>query len=293
MTISTSAASHGCALSWLTACRVPLGPVGTVGVGKLVTVETTSVAQTNLKLYSQLRLARWSTADIEAVGRGYDLAAFLLAGQYRASRKPAVDHFAGVASVAALGGLRPVLVRAAVLHNVYRLGQWGDGFPRVTARRRAEVRAAVGDEAEGVIARYDQFGWSDEVVARTIAVPPAPDDPRRDLILLRLADEIEDRLDGGQRYSQQSTRATAPLIELARVLDEVVLADLLVAVDQDADTIEPGLIRADHGTPFVTPRSLHRRPGAVLGGFHQQARRKLGPLLRRVTPTRRQRAGGR
>jgi len=245
------------------------------------------LAQTNLQLYAQLRAAGWPAEEVEAVGRGYALAADLLSGWYRASGKPFVDHFVGTASVTAAAGCSPVVVRAALLHNAYgsvlRLG----GRSRVTRRRRREVREAIGPEAEALVFAYHWMPWDDAALADLLGRVEDLDERTRDVLAIRVANEVDDRADLGLLHSHQEPQAAGPIVELAERLGEPALAEALrrvVADEEGAGAVEPALRQPERVAVFHAPRSHRRRLALVLRDdlrwARRQGRRVAGRLRR-------------
>jgi hypothetical protein len=175
-------------------------------------------------------------------------------------------------------------VRAALLHNAYRHGVWRDGRPRPTARRRREVRAATGPEIEQLVFAYHGFPWSEASVQELLARGGTLDGTERDLVVLRLANEVEDRLDLGLLHSQQVRRDVTAMIALAEGLGLPVLATGLrqVQAEEAAGRVEPGLVRPDHGVVRMAPRSHRRRVGAWSYEEYLHGRRQLGAALRRA-----------
>jgi (p)ppGpp synthase/HD superfamily hydrolase len=250
---------------------------------------TGDITQTNLRLYAQLQQAGWADADIEAVDRGYRLAADLLSGQYRAAGPPAVDHFVGVASVVAGTGGRPALVQAAILHNIYRIGRWRDGFPRVTRARRAEVTRAIGVDAEAIVHSYDRVAWSDRWAAGVLARADALAGNERDVVLLTLADEVENRSDLGVVLSGMAGRGVEALVAIAEAMGEQRFAELLREVsEQEASaTVVPGLVQPHAGDVTMNPRTHLAGPSALVGRAHRWGRRRLADAVRPYRPSRR------
>ena len=235
-------------------------------------------AQTNLQLYAQLRRAGWPAAEVEAAARAYRLASRLLAGWYRASGKTFVDHFVGTASIVVATGGRPELVRAALLHNAYGsvLGA------QVPDRRRREVRAAIGVDAEALVDGYAGFPWDDDAVVALATRAGELTALERDLVVLRLANEIDDRLDLGGPHSCQPLLDLGPMVDLARGMDQPVLAEALARIvdEEAAAVVEPG-VRSEERVPYVlTPPSDGRRRRAAAA----RARRLAARVRRRIRP---------
>src|SRR5215207_4102039 len=158
------------------------------------------IAQTNLQLYNQLIDLRWSADDLRRTRDAYDLAAQLFSGRYRCSGKPFVAHLVGTASVVAAIDGRPGMVSAGLLHAAYDTGDFGN---RVRgAGRRSVLARVVGAQVEHLVDLYAQTPWTAERVASAIdevaRVTPAAD--RRDVFLLRIANEVDEHADLGTRY---------------------------------------------------------------------------------------------
>lgn len=109
-----------------------------------------SIARTNLQLYNQLYDQNRPNAELALIRRAYDLAAQLYSASFQADGKPFVIHVVSVASTLALLGLPSEVVAAALLHNVYNNGDFGDGRRRnADPHRRRRVAAAVDERVEG------------------------------------------------------------------------------------------------------------------------------------------------
>src|SRR5262249_37947301 len=140
-------------------------------------------AQTNLRLYEELRRAGRPPDELLAARRAYDLATRLFAGQYRATGKPFVAHLVGVASILARLDRRGPLIVAALLHPAYDQGIFPGWRRAVTEAKRAAVRAVAGDEAEHLVFRYHHHDQADG-----------------DVVLLGLANDLEDLVDLAGAY---------------------------------------------------------------------------------------------
>lgn len=243
-----------------------------------------TVAGNNLALYAQLRRTGWSVTEIERVGVAYRVGLELVSGQYRANGKPFIDHFVGAASVVAAAGGRPALVRAALIHNAYAHGLWRSGRPRPTPVRRREVQAAIGVDAEALVLDYEQFGWREDDIVRLLARADELSERERDLTVLRLANEIEDRTDLGLLLSWRHRRPLEPMIELAGSIGQPFLADWLSWLhDEEAGAvIEPGLFHDAHGSEIIPPRSYRRRVVPLLDDWYRACRREAGRARRRL-----------
>jgi hypothetical protein len=232
------------------------------------------------------------------VAAAYDLAAQLLTGQYRPSGKTFVAHVCGTASIAQLSGGTVDETVAALLHAAYDHGEFRDGRAVVTDRKRVEVRAVVGADAEALIAGYSAWKWAERLRALRGSGADALEDWERPLAFLRLANELEERVDLGSAHSSKQTAYAYPLedvIECARLLDRGALAELAQAVSMAnaGQEVPASLVRHGHGSELLLPRSATRRVGARLMGSHGSVRKIGGhiPGARRVVYAWRRRRG--
>lgn len=159
-----------------------------------------SYAQTNLQLYRQMETQGYAAADLALMRKAYDLTMRLTAASFRASGKPLLAHLVGTASI--LVALRqPVVnVTAGLLHAAYALGDFGDGRYGITAAKRERVRLAVGERVEDLVNRYTTFDWNKHtipVIRQRVGDLSAIE---CDVLVIRLANELEDHLDYGVLY---------------------------------------------------------------------------------------------
>jgi uncharacterized protein DUF6817 len=163
-------------------------------------------AQTNIQLFNQLRRDGYSDAELGRVRDTYKLAMQLFTGRFRPSGKTFIDHLVGTASI--LGSLRlPVeVVAAGLIHAAYAHGDFGGGVRCHLRFKRKQVRDAVGHKVEDYVAGFAVLRWN------TWAIPLIRDgleslDPRdRYVLLMRIANEMEDCLDLGVLYCCNAER---------------------------------------------------------------------------------------
>ena len=242
------------------------------------------LAQTNLQLYEQLMELSWEPADLAGVRQAYELACELFSGRYRPSGKTFVAHVVGTAScVAAVEG-RVDLVKAAMLHAAYEQGDFGLRDRR--ERRRAVVRSAIGTDAEAIVSTYTALPWS----------PASIEDLRehlsdqtaliRDVLVVRLANEVDEHLDGGARVADRSggplyrDDVVDAITELAVELGHPHLADLLERVRSQGDEPSiPGELRSTLSASVLRPPASYR-PAFRRSGHSawRRLRRELGRI---------------
>lgn len=193
------------------------------------------VAQTNVQLFNQVRALGWRPSDLDAINRAYELSVQLYAGYFQADGKPFVCHAVGVASILAHLGLPPSMVAAALVHNVYGNGDFGDGRLRRASRsRRQLVRTVLGVEIETLVWRFSDYRITAATIERFCRSVHELDATARALLVMDLADQLEKVADLGAVYMADQDWATALLLQhtdqmvaLARDLDQPLLAAAL------------------------------------------------------------------
>ncbi len=222
--------------------------------------------QTNLQLYAQLVDLGYSEADLATVARSYELSMNLFPGTYRGSGKPFLAHLAGTAGIVATLRARAALVATGLLHAAYTHGEFGNGWRGVSDAKRARIRAAVGPEIEDLVARYTALRWTPASIPAIRARLDAMTALERDVLLVRLANELEDHLDLGILYLGDAPRRLRFMredlpaaVEMARRLGHPGLAESLTAAfDQiERAAISPVLRRSD-AESFRLPFASHR-----------------------------------
>jgi (p)ppGpp synthase/HD superfamily hydrolase len=222
--------------------------------------------QTNLQLYAHLVDLGYSEQDLATVARSYELSMTLFPGTYRGSGKPFLAHLAGTAGIVATLRARAALVATGLLHAAYTHGEFGNGWRGVSDAKRARVRAAVGPEIEDLVARYTALRWAPASIPAIRARLDAMTALERDVLLIRLANELEDHLDLGILYLGDAPRRLRFMredlpaaVEMARRLGHPGLAESLTAAfDQiERAAISPVLRRSD-AESFRLPFASHR-----------------------------------
>ena len=222
--------------------------------------------QTNLQLYAQLVDLGYSEADLATVARSYELSMALFPGTYRASGKPFLAHLIGTAGIIATLRARAPVVATGLLHAAYTHGEFGNGWLGVSNAKRARVRAAVGPEIEELVARYTALRWAPATIPAIRARLDAMTGLERDVLLVRLANELEDHLDLGILYPGDVPRRLRFMredlpaaVEMAERLGYPELAESLTAAfDQiERAAISPA-VRRTEAESFRLPFASHR-----------------------------------
>jgi (p)ppGpp synthase/HD superfamily hydrolase len=240
-------------------------------------------AQTNIQLYRQLDEWGYAPDDAVAVARAYDLALRLFTCVYRGSGKPFLAHAVGTASILASLRARPPVVAAGLLHAAYTHGEFGNGWRGASPPKRAEVRRAVGEEVEGLVARYTELAWHAGTIAGIRDNLDDMTSVERDVLLVRLANELEDHLDlgilyvGAAEHRRQYMRTHLSLCaEMASRLGTPKLAAVLTATFDEvaAAEVPAGLQRPGDGSFRIPPASHSTRLRVLVSHFIARWRRR-------------------
>jgi (p)ppGpp synthase/HD superfamily hydrolase len=173
------------------------------------------VAQTNLQLLNQLRIAGWSPADLGGICEAYTLAMRLFSARFRPSGKPFVAHLVGTASILARFGASVTVVTAGLLHAAYDQGDFGNGRNGITEAKRRQVHKAVGAEVEALIAGYTILQWNRSTFSAILgelqhrrpgAGRGSIDPSMENILLIRLANDLEDLVDLAPLYCGDAER---------------------------------------------------------------------------------------
>jgi (p)ppGpp synthase/HD superfamily hydrolase len=248
-------------------------------------------AQTHLQLYTELADAGYAEDDIGRVATAYELAAQLFSARFRGSGKPFLCHLVGTASI--LASLRaPIPLLLAGLHHAsYAQGEFGSGRPGVTVAKRAALRDAIGERAEALVARFTELAWDERSIPAYLSGVEALSPEDRDVLRVRLANELEDFLDLGALYGAHAeadrrwAKAVGPACaELARRLGFPALGGELARTLEETESgrVSPLLRRREGGSYLLAPRSHRRRARVAVAAAAARAARAAGRLRRRL-----------
>ena len=192
-------------------------------------------AQTNIQLFNQMYDLGYDEPEIAAVKKSYELAITLFTGRFRGSGKTFIAHLIGTASILASIRSAPPVIAAGLLHAAYDSGDFGDGNQGVSPAKQDYVRSTVGAHVEEYIAGYNELKWNQEVARSLYAELNTLSQLERDVVLIRLANELEDYLDLGILFCGNKKRAQGGyldsggniLCDIAKELGFPELADVL------------------------------------------------------------------
>jgi (p)ppGpp synthase/HD superfamily hydrolase len=231
-------------------------------------------AQTNVQLFNQLRSEGYSQKERELLRQVYTSATRLFTGLFLPSGKTFLDHLVGTASILASLHAPIEIVAAGLLHAAYLHGDFGSIKKGISKTKRAQLRRIVGDEIEEYVAKYDRLLWTWQNVQQVYANLGDIHGIDRQVLSIRIANELEHQLDLGgiyfadsekeQRKHQSNMMGYGPMlvdmaeklgffslaVEMRRVLDDTVSAKLPLVP----------WIRSKHQVAYlIAPKSYHER----------------------------------
>jgi len=259
-------------------------------------------AQTNLQLFNQLRSLGYPPSERVRISESYEFAMRLFPGMFLPSGRPFIDHLVGTASILASLHTPVAVVAAGLIHAAYLHGDFGDVRNGITRRRQQKVRSAVGGAVEEYVARYHRLRWN----SRQMLVLHAAIDELirmdREVLLIRLTNEMEHSLDLDNLYfardderqagHQRSLERHGPImVEMSTRLGYPTLAAEMHAVFGDTITarlpIRPRIRTGNNRAYLVAPNSYRKRlwmlSARLLFGTYRWASRvmrRTGSLVR-------------
>jgi hypothetical protein len=244
--------------------------------------------QTNVQLYGRLLADGRSAEDLRQIHDSYNLAAKIFAGQIRPEGRPFTCHLVGVAGILAALGEAPYVICAGLLHSALSQGDFGSGRGHVSDAARRRLARSVDPRTFALVDGYDRLAWNVGNLGVWTVAGGVGDATLRTLIIMRLANELEDALDGGLDFSAKGDSRIPPasVVALARVMGEERLAAALEATLSSAALAHrPSFLQENRQVSLVeAPLSYRRKrltPLAVR--FQDYAERAARRLWRPLT----------
>ncbi|PSB58981.1 DUF6817 domain-containing protein [Chamaesiphon polymorphus] len=238
-------------------------------------------AQTNIQLLNQLHQAGYSHVELQSVANAYKLAVRLFTGRFRPSGKTFIAHLVGTASILAKLQVPDRLIIVGLLHAVYSHGDFGTGQTGISTAKQKQILQVISPEIEEYIARYTALKWDLEIGTIVHRQIDTLDEIERDVLLIRLANELEERLDLGILYCGDAkyyryTERDRHLPEMAEKLGYSRLAaEFDTVLKELAEAELPEAIcnptKQEYST-LVTPNSCQRKLSVL---FHQVTARRI------------------
>jgi len=233
-----------------------------------------SFAMTYPQLMNQAVAVGFADADLLRLRDAHELARGLVDGLYRKYSTPFLCHLIRTASITMSETRSTDVVLAALLHAVYILNTF-DGSSRRGPRRsdRDLLRARIGPAAEELITLYSETPWHRPEVLEAHAQNAASHPPRtRGLLLMVLANELEDHLDAAEAYAgsvgegMPDDRHAAACFVLAEGLGHHALAsDLREAFELSRNASVAPILRTGREGSYEAKRLWRANPLERLG----------------------------
>jgi (p)ppGpp synthase/HD superfamily hydrolase len=242
-------------------------------------------AQTIIQLLRQVQLDGGTEEMLRSIFQAYELAMRLFTGSYSGSGKTTIAHLVGTASFLYELHAPTAVIAAGLLHSAYLTGDFGDGDVRITQTKRDRVKSEVGSAVEEYLFRFANLSWRPETIPSIAASLDTKGPVDRDVILIRLADDLDRHRDLGALYlyrdsadAHEFIRCCGPvMLAMARQLGYPSLANELDRVFCETLHAEiPAFLRDlkwKGSFPVIPPQSYRKRFGVLA---REAAMRLLG-----------------
>lgn len=236
------------------------------------TATKVTCAQSNLQLFNQLIANGYSENELVCVVNAYKLIMNLFTGVFRSSGKTFIAHLVGTASI--LVDLKaPVeIVTAGMLHAAYASGEFGDGARGITEAKRTQLKGAFGQKTEEYVYRYTLWPEEDKPSTSAADYVNVLTPLEKDVLLIRLANQLEEYLDLGMLYSGHGRQnkyvsdENYIFVEVAQVLGfSSLAAELKVVFDEVFSTKIPPILAniTEHSSSYLLPPKTHQKRFSV------------------------------
>lgn len=244
-------------------------------------------AQTNLQLYDQLIQFGYSKFQLKKVYSAYQLATELSSGFLRPSGKTHIQHLVGTASVLVNYNSPVEIINAGLLHSVYKYGDFGDGDFRVKQFKRKKIRSVVGKDTENYILSYTNMKWwGSGGIDNILNEIQDLGEHQKDVVLIRLADVVDEFLDLGNLYCRSPERVKffdrniPKVLEIADKLGHHKLGnEIRQLMDEEKNSIVPEILLSRSklpGTYLTVPLNCVMK-------IRLRAKKSLRELLKKLT----------
>jgi len=192
------------------------------------------IAQTHLQLFQQMRSQGYSQADLTRVADAYQVATKLFANRFRPCGRPFVAHLVGASGILVWLKAPIHMVVAELLHAAYQEGDFPNSLEGMTPGKRRELSAAIGAEAEALVAAYTVGSRSLTGLLASHARFNEMSPSERDILLMQLANELDDYRDLAGNHAANADERIAVIrqcgqhqVEMAEWLGRPELAQAL------------------------------------------------------------------
>ncbi len=215
------------------------------------------------QLMNQALASGFDEGFLKKLRFSYELAQKYFDGFYRAQGDPFLCHLVRTASIV-LAEKQPVeIAMAALLHSAYL---FGNGPAQI---RKNELREILGEEIESLIAGYSKLPWRQVgALQKHLDQLESYSQKTRQLLLLRLINELEDHLDfamlyrGGFPYKEWIAAQGKLIVELAKQTASLDLAaELHSTLEETLKHQIPASLTRGYRDAYELPEHARLRKG--------------------------------
>lgn len=151
-------------------------------------------AHTNAQLFNQLIEAGYSERDRAYLFKAYQYATARCVG-FQPCGKPFIMHLIRTASILIDLRVSITVIAAGLLHAVYEFGDFGDGSRGISTWKRTQLKQHLGQWLDLYVVKYTELRWNDSTITKIHSNLAQLELLERDVLLIRLANELEQSLD--------------------------------------------------------------------------------------------------
>jgi (p)ppGpp synthase/HD superfamily hydrolase len=224
---------------------------------------------------NQAQCAGYSDNDLGRLAEAFELALEISDGIYRMQGVPLLNHLVTNASILIFEQKRLEIVIAGLLHASYVLHRFQDSLRSCNLQaRRKELKLLLGTEIEELIWSFDHIPWYSQKALEThLEQFEKLTQKQRDVLVLRLANEVDDYLDNSAEYAlygrngYRSDECLGLCIELAARLEVASIHRELVKI-RDLDEVPPSILVRGFSTGYEIASPRWKRGWLENGRFH-------------------------
>lgn len=230
-------------------------------------------AQSNIQLFNQLIASDYSENEITCIVDTYKFAMNLFTGIFRSSGKTFLAHLVGTASILVELKAPVEVVSAGLLHAAYASGEFGNGIKGTNQEKRSQVKRVVGQKVEEYIYTYTLWPEEDRPSISAADYVNTLTPLEKDVLLIRLANHLEEYLDLGMLYSGHGRQnkyikdENYISVELAQVLGfSSLAAELNTVFNEVYSTTIPSVLAniTNHNGSYLLPPKTHQKRLSVV-----------------------------
>jgi (p)ppGpp synthase/HD superfamily hydrolase len=245
-----------------------------------------SFALTYPQLMSQAIAQGWEEPSLSRLRSGHEFAERAFAGLYRGQGAPFICHLVRSASIVLAERQPAAVVLATLLHAAYMLNTFDPRrFQRAAEIHHRHLRDSIGPDVESLIQSYDRLPWYTAAAFEGhMQHLESYSGSMRQVLLMRLANELEDHLDlamayrGAYPFRERIASFGNAAVELAVRLGHVELAsELRETFDAHLKSQLPAIVQRQRRKAYVVPAR-----GWLVKSPWQRARTESKLLLQRL-----------